>query len=304
MTEDNEFDNFLEELLEQDVSPVEEYHTPVVSTLAEESKADSTVNNLRKPFKFLDPYGPEDRDIFFGRDMEIREVYHGVFSNKTTVVFGNSGTGKTSLVECGLATRLKPEKCAFFTIRSAIDPFRSLRRDCLQQISTDNDHSDLFASLSLAIKGMRKTVVLFFDQFEEIFILHSRKTRRELASLLQKIVSSDLDVRIVLAIREEYFGRLIEFEKIIPEILATRIWVRKMSTVQAREAIAAPCRICGVTLDDGVLDGVMGELAGDHEGVELPFVQVVMDTMYEQAARRDASHIHIKLRKIFRIWVG
>ena len=50
------------------------------------------------PFKFLDSYHKEDRDIFFGRDQEIEDVYNKVFQGKTLFIYGESGTGKSSLV--------------------------------------------------------------------------------------------------------------------------------------------------------------------------------------------------------------
>jgi len=45
------------------------------------------------PFKFLDSYTKEDRDIFFGRDHEIEELYQKIFESKIPIVYGVSGTG-------------------------------------------------------------------------------------------------------------------------------------------------------------------------------------------------------------------
>ena len=33
----------------------------------------------KSPFKFLDSYTKEDRDIFFGREAEVEELYQKVF---------------------------------------------------------------------------------------------------------------------------------------------------------------------------------------------------------------------------------
>jgi len=63
--------------------------------------------SVESPFKFLDSYAIEDNDIFFGRDLEIEEVYNKVFQNKTLFVYGESGTGKSSLINCGLANKFK-----------------------------------------------------------------------------------------------------------------------------------------------------------------------------------------------------
>ena len=63
--------------------------------------------NFESPFKFLDSYSKEDKDIFFGRDQEIDEVYNKIFQDKTLFIYGESGTGKSSLINCGLANKFK-----------------------------------------------------------------------------------------------------------------------------------------------------------------------------------------------------
>ena len=46
----------------------------------------------KSPFKFLDSYSKDDRNIFFGRDKEIEELYSRVFESKILVVYGTSNT--------------------------------------------------------------------------------------------------------------------------------------------------------------------------------------------------------------------
>ena len=61
----------------------------------------------RYPFKFLDAYTQEDKDIFFGRKDEITSLYEMVFQTDLILVYGASGTGKTSLIQCGLASKFQ-----------------------------------------------------------------------------------------------------------------------------------------------------------------------------------------------------
>ena len=69
------------------------------------------------PFKFLDSYQQEDRDIFFGRDKEIDNLYHALSGVKHLLVYGPSGSGKTSLVECGLRNQFSDADWFALTIR-------------------------------------------------------------------------------------------------------------------------------------------------------------------------------------------
>ena len=57
---------------------------------------------VRLPFKFLKLYTREDKHIFFGRDSEIDEIFRRFYSGKLLLVYGKSGTGKSSLINCGL----------------------------------------------------------------------------------------------------------------------------------------------------------------------------------------------------------
>ncbi|MEZ4525691.1 MAG: hypothetical protein R2941_07210 [Desulfobacterales bacterium] len=292
MKEPNAFEAFLEDFLEkEDIREEQEPAEEPQKDTAEEKEPEPGPHN---PFKFLDAYTAEDREIFFGRDLEIAELYHQAFSHKVTVVFGNSGTGKTSLVQCGLFSRIRPEKAAFFLIRSGMDPFASLKNDCIEKIITYDDKSDLYENLASASGTVKKTLFLFFDQFEEIFILQSVETRKNMAVLLKKIIASDLDIKIILGIREEYFARLIEFERVVPDILSNRIWVRSMSRMQVESVIVSPCRVCGVAIDPDVPGQVITELSQGREGMELPYVQVVMDRLYRRAMERDPRQPHIK----------
>ena len=64
-----------------------------------------SVMQKKYPFKFLDAYTPEDIDFYFGRDEEIDIMYNMVFQTNLLLVYGGSGVGKSSLIQCGLASR-------------------------------------------------------------------------------------------------------------------------------------------------------------------------------------------------------
>src|SRR4030042_406154 len=91
---------------------------------------ESIINNstiMQSPFKFLDAYAKEDKDIFFGRDNEIEELYQKVFGNKLLLVCGISGTGKTSLINCGLGNKFEESDWLPINVRRGTDISTSLR---------------------------------------------------------------------------------------------------------------------------------------------------------------------------------
>ena len=72
---------------------------------------------MKSPFKFLDSFTKEDKDIFFGRDQETEELYQKVFESKLLLVYGVSGTGKSSLIQCGLANKFQESDWLPISIR-------------------------------------------------------------------------------------------------------------------------------------------------------------------------------------------
>jgi Cdc6-like AAA superfamily ATPase len=92
------------------------------------------VLRMKSPFKFLDSYTRDDREIFFGRDREIEEMYQKVFEGKILLVYGISGTGKTSLINCGLANKFEDSDWLPVSIRRGRNILESFVAE-LQKVS-------------------------------------------------------------------------------------------------------------------------------------------------------------------------
>lgn len=71
------------------------------------------------PFKFLDSYGRGYAASFFGRERATDEPFSHCFAAPILVVYGGSGTGKTSLVQCGLDAKFQESDRLPITIRRA-----------------------------------------------------------------------------------------------------------------------------------------------------------------------------------------
>ncbi|MBL7937803.1 MAG: ATP-binding protein, partial [Flavobacteriales bacterium] len=79
------------------------------------------------PFKFLDSYTREDIGSFFGRERETDELFRLCFTGPILVVYGGSGTGKTSLVQCGLQSKFNESDWLPILVRRSGDLLASLR---------------------------------------------------------------------------------------------------------------------------------------------------------------------------------
>src|ERR1700682_6489504 len=76
--------------------------------LAATDPAATTVDE-RNPWLGLASFTEETRAYFYGREDEIAELSRRVQRKLLTILFGQSGLGKTSILRAGIVPRLRPE---------------------------------------------------------------------------------------------------------------------------------------------------------------------------------------------------
>ena len=76
---------------------------------ANTGKPDSISIDPENPWLGLFSYSEETRAYFHGRDEETGELARRVQRKLLTILFGQSGLGKTSLLRAGLVPRLRAE---------------------------------------------------------------------------------------------------------------------------------------------------------------------------------------------------
>ena len=65
------------------------------------------MSSCRSPYKGLNPYSEEDAKIFFGREKFRDIVISNLIVSRLTILYGESGVGKSSLLRAGVAATLK-----------------------------------------------------------------------------------------------------------------------------------------------------------------------------------------------------
>jgi WD40 repeat protein len=244
---------------------------------------------MKSPFKFLDSYTKDDREIFFGRDREIEELYHRVFESKIMLVYGVSGTGKSSLIHCGLANKFQDIDWLPIVIRRGGNIIESMAAG-IRSASITEQQSRLVTPADFK-KGVRslyldhyKPVFLIFDQFEELFIFGDKEERRSFIQIVKSLVDSELQCRFIFVMREEYMAWVTEFEKIISTFFSNRVRIEKMSHSNALEAIKGPCNAFNISLEEGFAESLLEKLSPGETDVELTYLQVFLDKIYRLAA--------------------
>jgi len=242
---------------------------------------------MKSPFKFLDAYTKEDKDIFFGRDTEIEELYQKVFDSKVLLVCGVSGTGKTSLINCGLANKFEESDWLPIHIRRGRDIIESFKAGISKMAITEiKETQDIEKQLQSLYLDHFKPIYLIFDQFEEVFIFGNREERKEFIKEIKKIIDSDIQCRLLFVMREEYLAGAIEFERDIPTFLTNRIRIEKMTWHNAKQVIEEPCKVSNIEVEEGLTEAILGKLSPESTEVELTYLQVFLDKIFKLAVQK------------------
>lgn len=255
---------------------------------------------LKSPFKFLAPYSAEDKDAFWGRDAEIKELYEMLFATNLVLLYGPSGTGKTSLIQCGLSKKFSGPDWIPLMIRRGEDFISSLKKD-LQSISGLPETSSIPDHIIHTYNTYYRPVYLFFDQFEEIFTLAHRdkngkvildtdgelKEVKELFTTLQQLATT-LPCKVVFSFREEFLGQLYSYEKYLPTLFDFRLRVEPMNTARINEVLEGSFRYFNISCDPPEVGrSIADNLLEGKATSQLAYLQVYMDKLWKTALVED-----------------
>lgn len=254
----------------------------------------------KAPYKFLSYYDIGDRDIFFGRDAVIAELAGKIPRHKVLIINGQSGAGKTSLINAGLIPRLADIGYLYVYFRDYTNPLKQLGeyfQDHPDFAITDAKKLSMLQILRAIRSQQESPVVVIFDQFERFFVNVATKSRQEFFQQLRDCLESDLttdELNLVLSLRDDFFGRLLlEADAIIPTFGTDSHHhnLRALNRKEARQAIIQPLKnihnigFDGKFVDEILLPHLMGQATGEAK-IEPPHLQIVCNQLYETTHTR------------------
>ncbi|KAA3638686.1 MAG: ATP-binding protein [Bacteroidetes bacterium] len=249
------------------------------------------------PFKFLDAYEKEDQDIFFGRETEVEVLYRMTYQSNLLLVYGMSGTGKTSIIKCGLANKFDESDWFDIYIRRQENINDSLvrelnARDTLKSFEDGDTVPKMVHSLYL---DHLRPVYLIFDQFEEVFILGSEEEQEQLIITIKAILDTqDLPCKIIIVMREEYLAHMSNFERIVPTLFDKRLRIEPMTRTLAKDVIIKTAQNKKFNIElcyEEIADDIIDKVTEGRGRVPLTYLQVFLDKMYRVAYERDPEQV-------------
>jgi hypothetical protein len=240
---------------------------------------------MKSPFKFLDAYTLADKDAYFGREQETDELYRMVFKTPLLLIYGVSGTGKTSLIQCGLASRFDGPDWFPLFIRRQNNVNESLQNALQTALNGENLRSTLVEHVSYLYRFYLRPIYLIFDQFEELFILGKPEEKAQLIQDLKALLDAKLPCKILLTMREEYIGQLYDFEKEIPTLFDFKLRLEPMNSKKVKGVLAQSFQrfhIFTEAPEEERLEQIVENLSAGKSGIQLPYLQVYLDMLYRE----------------------
>ena len=283
---------------------------------------------VRTPYKGLSPFTDSELDalFFFGRERDTEIVAANALATRLTVLYGPSGVGKSSLLRAGVArslrgvTQVEPVAVAYFSSWAG-DPLGGIedaaRRALAEAFGGDpgdapGDFVDRLDSWTAAL-GCELCLVL--DQFEELFLYHEEGG---LLDVLPELVTRPgLRVNVVLGIRDDELAKLDVFKARIPGLFSNYLRLDLLDRAGGRAAILGPLERYNelqheqVSIEPELVDAVLGEVAAgridpgligrgtvgevveDRSRVETPYLQLVMQRLWDVERGRHSDVLRL-----------
>lgn len=259
------------------------------------------------PFPGLRAFTNDDAPVFFGRGRETDLLLQRLAGSRFVAVIGASGSGKSSLVGAGLiprlaagalselgafllptfdqvtrqwrGLRLSPGELGdnpFFAVAARLAPFFGVRPDDIA--------ARLVGDPSIVVRLIDATtqrheaaeVLLFIDQFEELFTVVAPELRAPFVELLEHISASSSG-RVVLTMRSDFYQRCLEIPA-LGRLLEQGELPLPAPDTTLLEMMTGPAARAGLQFEEGLPGRILAD--ADAQPGSLPLLAYALDELY------------------------
>src|SRR5215475_13769656 len=254
------------------------------------------------PFPGLRPFREDEEFLFFGRESQVDAMVNKLAATRFLAVVGSSGSGKSSLVNCGLRPALHGGLMAsagtswrMGQFRPGSDPLRAMA-DALASdgvlfrdyqaggltLAEIVDTTLRMSKLGLidiyeqARLGDDVNLLVVVDQFEELFRYRQVRAGQQenvadIAEQATAFVNLLLEARqqttcriyVVLTMRSDFLGDCAQFPGLAEAINAGQYLVPRMTREERRAAITGPVGVGGAEISPVLLTRLVNDV-GDN----------------------------------------
>jgi len=285
---------------------------------------------LANPFPGLRPFREGEEYLFFGRESQVDTLVDKLAAKRFLAVVGTSGSGKSSLVNCGLRPALHRGLMAsagsswrIAQFRPGGDPIRALAHALAQpRVSGLDVHGENLEELIEAILTMsnlgvvdlfeqaklasRANLLLIVDQFEELFRYASlqgpvsgNETYRPheasvaFVNLLLEAAKSEYAIYVALTMRSDFLGDCARFPGLPEVVNEGQYLVPRLTREERRAAISGPIAVGGGEISPVLLNRLVNDV-GDNPD-QLSILQHALNRTWAQWQRERRGNEPISL---------
>src|SRR5450755_322043 len=283
----------------------------VLEIAPEQEQPPQPVTEPRNPYKGLHHFTAEDTRDFFGREALVDELaatverllvqeQKGQPTGRLLTVLGASGSGKSSVVLAGLLPHLKRGGISGSGQWLYLDPIvpgdyplEALALSLAQQPSLGNAsslHHELMAdslrTLHLLTRQLvgssSQNVVLFIDQFEEVFATTVSEEKRQhfIDLLITAVTEPEGSLLVILTMRADFSDRAMLYPAFYHLLDTQHVSVLPMERDDLRRVIVEPARLPEVQM---IFEGdLVGDLLFELRGQvgALPLLEFTLDQLF------------------------
>lgn len=260
------------------------------------------------PYRGLEPFEEEHKDVYFGRDEAVEEMIVGLSESDIVAISGISGSGKSSLVRAGLAKGLErwPDIPALSGSRRVLfKPGVTPLDNLLVAVSSLESPRTVEESLGLATGALAESisrasevlrektpseiaallrghfggakVLLVVDQFERLFTdCHDASVRSRFMDVLLAVAG--VGVKLLLTVREDFLGSL-EHHDLGKAISDRTVMLTQMEEDELKSAIVRPAQALGRELEPDLIEQLITDVRG-RPG-DLPLLEFALKELWK-----------------------
>lgn len=266
------------------------------------------------PFPGLRPFTIDDCHLYFGREGQVDELLLKLSQHRFITVMGYSGSGKSSLMACGLIpvlyggfmTEVGPHWKVIST-RPGLSPLHSLAASITDHLIESGRYREedrkvhkavILSILKRGTDGLieiaqylrtneNENIFFLIDQFEEIFRYKETDENLEGAndaqifvqSVLEAVTQREVPIYAALSMRSDFIGACSVFTGLTQKINQSNYLVPLLSREQKRAVIEGPVSVAGGKITQRLLKRLLSDI-GDQQD-QLPILQHAMMRTWE-----------------------
>jgi WD40 repeat protein len=224
-----------------------------------------------QPYPGLASFTEADAEYFFGRELEVEEMWKKLRRPHLLGLVGPSGAGKSSFIRAGLMPVI-PTGWRAVVATPGSQPFTALAHALARDLAGDEeavqdllrfDDSDVAVSLVTRWRRRHGQALIVVDQFEELFTQNPSETQERFAELLGRL-ALESDAHVLLSMRDDFLFHCHSFAPLHP-ILSELTLLGPPTGAALRRAVVQPALKCGYRFEDeDLVEEMVGEVGGER----------------------------------------